>query len=304
MTSGSSTGSSTVCASSSQRPNIHRVAAQSVGTLNSSTSHDAAKCLAKEKTSLEDILLAVRGIGDSQKDLTLKVNTLLELPQRMEDCIDRVNELRREQDALSGRICLLEEQHAQLAARVECLDSRPPGVQNANADASQIQALTSAINNIEMKQHSCDLTVSGIPESVESDVGDFLRRLFAIMGLTVALSDMTGIRRMRSTRQDSTAPRLLIVTLATEQLRDRIIAAKRSLSGIADGALSPGINVRRIFINEFLPPRLHALLSSARALGRERGYRVWAKRGSVFAGKGDGARPIRIESDADLTRLA
>ncbi|XP_066584297.1 uncharacterized protein [Prorops nasuta] len=198
MTSDSSTGLSIVRGSSSQRPNIHREATQSGEILDSSTSHDAAMCLAKGKTSLDDILMAVREVGDSQKGLTLKVNTLLELPQRMEDCIDRVNELKREQDALSGRICLLEEQHAQLAARVECLDSRPPGSQNTNADASQIQALTSAINNIEVKQHSCDLTVSGIPESVESDVGDFLRRLFALMGLTVALSDMTGIRRMRS----------------------------------------------------------------------------------------------------------
>lgn len=220
--------------------------------------------------------------------------------------VDFARKLNRIPDALKivekfgGRLAALEAQSARL------LSSQP--VDRESFAASRVSGAS-------------DIIISGIPSSFTDTSGEVAESVFKALGIPRLVSDVLDTRDvvmrdapvageasgsvLATDRVDVTSrKKSVIVALKSREIRNHILKVMRGRRRITISDVFSKNFPGNIYVNELLPTDTYNLLRRTRTKAKQSSFKhVWSRDGQIFVRRDHGQPPIRITSEADLTKL-
>lgn len=185
------------------------------------------------------------------------------------------------------------------------LTNRCDGLESENACLRGL--LTGAISRLEHLEHvSCaeDVVISGLPEAPGEDLPSLVQSIGTTLNTVLVPGTILAAHRLGSAAPDASRPRSVLVRLASDVLRNKLIEQKRR-KGTLFARDIPGLGYAagsgRLYINEGLPPTTRRLLAESRRSVAQHGWQqAWVRNGAVYIINDVNTRPIRVKHLQDI----
>ena len=182
-----------------------------------------------------------------------------------------------------------------------------------NKLASQVEAVTKAIDEATSYSYQYNLKIFGVPETNEKETAEettsLCLKIFKKIGVDISETDIDIAHRIPTRNQSGRRRQrhnAIVCKFVRRMVRERVLAARANTNRLTpnDFDLPSDSQIGRIGILSHLTPKLQDLLRSAKTHQTEYGYKFcWAKSTAVFLRKSDNSRILRIESEKDLEDL-
>lgn len=155
---------------------------------------------------------------------------------------------------------------------------------------------------VQCEQYSrrSNVEIRGVTQKENEDVAQLVSKIGEVIGEPISAGDMDACHRV-PTREAGKSN--IVVQFRSREKRDSVLEKARKFR-VKNNQI--GISGEsQIYLNEHLCPTLKQLLALAIVKKHECGWRfVWTRNGKIFARKLENSDRIRIETDADLSKIA
>lgn len=253
--------------------------------------HSSFKCskCKKKEISARRASISISNESPTLASLQCGLEDLSSLVNRRFE--DLLRELKEENAVLRKRQFELEEKNVHHERRIRVLEE-------------QVSALSAEADNRMQRENLTSVEVRDIPEDLlrENNV-ELAAELFNdALDVDIDISEIENAHVIKFGPERK--GNMLIVRLATERVKSKIISARREKN---KSNAYKGIFLRsgaKVFINERLTKRRREMLSMAREQGRKLEYKfVWVDRGVIKMRRSEGERVFTINSFSDLENL-
>lgn len=185
-----------------------------------------------------------------------------------------------------------------------------------------LQHLSQAFSTHASDSHSqsqplaAELILAGIPSTITNTEHEIATMILTALGIPELATDILDIRilpkknssrvphTITSDSQTATETISFVLKLKSFQVRDHIIDKKRVKPKLTVSEVfsinEPGL----IYVNELLSTDTYKLRKATKAKATLAGFKyVWVKSGKIFARKNNGDPTIKINSEADLSKI-
>ncbi|XP_036141728.1 uncharacterized protein LOC118645202 [Monomorium pharaonis] len=205
-----------------------------------------------------------------------------------------------------------------IAGNVERNSQRITSLEQSCATiARDVGDLKSHQRSSELDSHSRThnmLIISGVPSTLSITPLTLVRNVFTKLGIPELSCHILEIRTIaresgRTVSHDRPLPIStsvsLFVTLASVVVRDIVISRKRARRVLVQSEVCENDSGGNIYVNDLLPKNIYELLKQTKHTAKKKSYHyVWVSRGRINVRRSDGEPVIRVDSVADLDKLA
>ncbi|XP_077277687.1 uncharacterized protein LOC143905905 [Temnothorax americanus] len=248
--------------------------------------HDTVHDIVHDSTN--DLL---RELIEQMKMSDAKVSAFIDSQQRTnKELSDKLNHLNRLTDSVaqnSQRIAKLEQDSAELTCVIHDLKSAQFFHESHNGN---------------------ELMVSGLPSALPISPSQLAGNVLTALGVPDLACHVLGPRVVKRSRSESSASSTssgsVIVTLASNAVRDAVIIKKRARGILRASEVCGGNSDRIIHVNEFLTKSAYDMLQRAKSIAKEKSYKyVWIRNGRICVRHANGEPVIYVDSDTDLAKI-
>lgn len=216
-------------------------------------------------------------------------------------------EIRREVAEARESMTHLNELFEEIRTDVACLRNEVVGLKNQNYCFRrekeqlnlQLKAARKEIKELKQYCRSTNLEIKGLPVVEKEDLRETVHAVAACLGTAVSDGDIDVVHRVPS--KDKNMPNV-VVKFCSKSARDKLFAASRK-ANLNCSMLGLETN-DPVYINEHLCVETKVLLSKARAIRREKGWKfVWVDNGKILMRKTENSRVLRVQSEEDLASV-
>lgn len=170
---------------------------------------------------------------------------------------------------------------------------------------NEISSLKQKIDIKEQIELKNNIEIKGIPEQ-DIDDEEIIQKIFFKIGIQNETREIVNIKRIKKISENS--QEILKISLKNEATKFKIANAAKQYFKL-NGILSTedlGIKDRRttIYINEELTRRNKYLLGKTKELLRSNYKYIWWKNSKIFVRKNENEKPIIINDENDIAKLA
>lgn len=157
---------------------------------------------------------------------------------------------------------------------------------------TSMKNLTSRFEEMEQRARSNNVEIQCIPESNNENLVKIVNQLSTVVGCDIPENSIVGCTRTAKYNRSSPRPRTIVVQFATQNTRDRLLAACSKFNKINHNNklntthLQIGNSSLPIYVSEHLSPANKALHAAARIKAKEVNYKyVWVRNGKIYMRK-------------------
>ncbi|KAI5646062.1 hypothetical protein NE865_01955 [Phthorimaea operculella] len=168
---------------------------------------------------------------------------------------------------------------------------------------TNVTELNHRIMVLEKASRSCNIEIQCVPEKKSENVLELVKKLYEIIKMPSAVSEICAVRRVAKLNPDSKRPRNILLTVRSEFQRDTFLSSfKRynqanSTSPISSFSLGIPGESQRIYVSEHLSRQCKELHAAARRYAKENSYTYcWVKFGRVYLRKEDNSPAIHVKN--------
>ncbi|KPJ02103.1 hypothetical protein RR46_03378 [Papilio xuthus] len=166
------------------------------------------------------------------------------------------------------------------------------------------------LDALEKSSRSLNVEIQLVPDKRNENILLTGKQLFSVIQAIVEEANIRCVRRRAKLNPQSTRPRNILVTLATERQRDIIISTfKKYNKSNKNNPLNttnlgiPG-NKQAVYVTEHLPPYLKSLHAETRKAAKGKRFKyVWIKYGNIYVRKDDTSPALLIKNSNSLSKL-
>ncbi|KAK0087668.1 hypothetical protein PV326_005084 [Microctonus aethiopoides] len=163
--------------------------------------------------------------------------------------------------------------------------------------------LTKALNH-----SSPEMIISGVPIQLAIEPQTVVNNLLRSLNAPHLENDILDIRKISSknnmstsTQNDKSSKSSYIVRFKSEHVARHVITLKRRKGILTLKEVFSSNVIGNIYVNEFLPPQVHALYRKTKELAKLHKFKyVWVKDGNISVRHSDNTPIINILTDEDL----
>lgn len=232
--------------------------------------------------TLEDVMIAIKGIEAGQKQVTKDFNAANELLNT------RVQDISRAMDEQTNKISQFLEKVVALTAENEALKKKVVQLEDELDEAQQY----SRRNCVEV--HGLEVKDNNVLEAVK-DVG-------VALGMHIEDSMIDACHTIGK-RSENAGPPTIIIKFLRRMDAEMMLKKRREKRQLSTRHLNKPTDTP-IYINESLTQKRRILLSRARIAKRDKNYKwVWVRSGKVYMRKEDQGPVKHVKCLADLDSL-
>lgn len=159
------------------------------------------------------------------------------------------------------------------------------------------------VRNMEQHSRKQNIEINGLPETENEDLSLLLSDVAKSIGVEMKTERVVAAHRVPSFNKKRTPP--VIVRFSTYEERDAWITRFKEVRPLTANQVNASLDKSaKVFINEHLSPENKLLLSKAKEVARNKGYKyVWSRDGKIFIRKEAGERCRKIELYSDIDKL-
>lgn len=206
----------------------------------------------------------------------------------------------------------LSAEQADLKTKITSANKVIKTLENENEKLSkELNNLGGRLSMLEKSSRNCNLEIQCFPEKKQESLLNVLKAICKEIGCPLQDKDISTVRRIAKFDSSSARPRNILVTLASEGLRNNIISSYKSYNKSHKSApLNSSIfgaqgEKAKIYMVEHLPPETKKLHAEARKTATTLNYKyVWVKYGRVYMRKVEDSDVIYIKNLESLNKLS
>lgn len=237
-------------------------------------------------------------------DQTLFNNRLSDIIKDQNDKLTEIKNIAKSVAEQQVRIQKLEQQNVILSKNMDDLS-----LQNS-VTVNDVHEIREDLANM-TEQPSSELIISGIPAQLELEPKQMINQLLMSLKAETLITDVSDIRivnaKNNSVQNDVNNHRTklsYIVKFKSVYVSRHVIDLKKRKGELTASEVSDCPLTSKIYVNEFLSPRIHSLYCKVKELAKTHKYKyVWVKNGNISVRKEDKSTVIVVRTDHDLRLL-
>lgn len=212
---------------------------------------------------------------------------------------EKLQDIKTSQQFLSDSF---EDLRQQLASLREKIDQCGKANKNSEDTALNLVQIESRMNVLEQRALENNLIISNLPERVDENVVDVVKKTVAHHGLMLSDTDIVACNRMPTTNKRGIKP--ILVKFSDHTSKRKVMNAingNMSQARVSTATLNRG---PKVYANQHLTKRNQSLLNAVKEYKMRRGFNnVWFYKGAAYLKRTTTSAPWRIENIQDLKKL-